>query len=66
MPLDRTHYDRSDALNAIAHHLNRMLEDLAHVTEIAQQFNLDLMPPPKKPLLEALSRAAALKHTPKI
>jgi hypothetical protein len=63
-PLNRDHYNRSDALRAIAHHLNGMLEHRRHIEDILRQFQFDIAMPPSKPLLEALARAAQLKHTP--
>jgi hypothetical protein len=62
--LDRTYYDRSDALNGVAHHMNKMLEHRRHAADIARQFNLDIALPNEKSMLEAISRAAILKHTP--
>lgn len=60
--LDRTCYDRSDALNGIAHHMNKMIEHRRHAADIVKQFNLDIALPNEKPMLEAMARAAVLKH----
>lgn len=59
---NRIYHDRSDALDGLAHHIDKMIEHRRHAAEIIHQFHLDIGLPPVKPLRDAGDRAAALRR----
>lgn len=61
--VDRTYYDRNDALNAVSFHVSKMLQHQAQAASIIEQFSLPIELPGKKGLLEITMECARHKQT---